>query len=72
MSLFLHVLRSLGACIGLFLVVLVAIGLLVMAIQGSKEKEKEICGGFIILLLIWLSLSLLYIIPYLTRIIAGG
>jgi len=72
MSLFLHVLRCLGACIGLFLVVLVAIGLLVMAIQGNKEKEKEISGGFIILLLIWLCLSFLYIIPYLTRIIAGG
>jgi len=69
MSLFLHIIRSLGACLGLILDILIAIALLAGTIRND---DKELRTGFLILLMLWLCLSLLYIIPYLTRIIAGG
>ncbi|RLF78686.1 hypothetical protein DRN32_06395 [Thermococci archaeon] len=69
MSLFLHIIRSLGACLGLILDILIAIALLAGTI---RDDDKQIRTGFLILLMLWLCLSLLYIIPYLTRIIAGG
>jgi len=69
MSLFLHIIRSLGACLGLILDTLIAIGLLAGAV---RDDDKQIRIGYLILLMLWLCLSLLYIIPYLTRIIAGG
>ncbi len=69
MSLFLHIIRSLGACLGLILDILIAIALLAGTI---RDDDKQIRIGYLILLMLWLCLSLLYIIPYLTRIIAGG
>lgn len=69
MSLFFHIIRSLGACLGLILDALIAIGLLAGAV---RDDDKQIRIGYLILLMLWLCLSLLYIIPYLTRIIAGG
>jgi len=69
MSLFLHVVRSLGAVLGLVVITILTV-LFVGALAGAEDEKTR--AGVLVFLLLWLALNLLYIIPYLSRIIAGG